>query len=65
MDCRAGAPLAIPKSKRATAAVALQKNDVHREKMIVQINGGGTCAKDIRDVLGTVENQTAVTTMGS
>jgi hypothetical protein len=31
---------------------------VHREKIIVQIKGG-TGAKDIRDLLGTVENQKA------
>src|SRR5437588_4527949 len=38
----------------------LQRNDVHREKIIVQIKGGGTGAKDIRDLLGTVENQKAI-----
>ena len=38
----------------------LQRSDVHREKIIVQVKGGGTGAKDIRDLLGTVENQKAI-----
>jgi site-specific DNA-methyltransferase (adenine-specific) len=32
----------------------------HREKIIVQVKGGGTGAKDIRDLIGTVENQKGV-----
>jgi Restriction endonuclease len=46
--------------KKATGAVALQKNAVHREKIIVQVKGGGTGSKDIRDLIGTVENQKAI-----
>jgi len=38
----------------------LQRHDPYREKIIVQIKGGGTGAKDIRDLLGTVENQKAI-----
>ncbi len=38
----------------------MRKNDVHREKIIAQVEGGGTGAKDIRDLIGTVENQKAV-----
>ena len=54
---------ALPPStlkKKATGAVALRKNAVHREKIIVQVKGGGTGAKDIRDLIGTVENQKAI-----
>lgn len=46
--------------RRQPGTVALQKNDVRREKIIVQVKGGGTGAKDIRDLLGTVENQKAI-----
>ena len=38
----------------------LKTEPVHREKIIVQVKGGGTGAKDIRDLIGTVENQKAV-----
>ena len=38
----------------------MQRHDPYREKIIVQIKGGGTGAKDIRDLLGTVENQKAI-----
>jgi hypothetical protein len=31
----------------------------YREKIIVQVKGGGTDSKDIRDLIGTVENQKA------
>ena len=37
-----------------------QAAKAYREKIIVQIKGGGTGAKDIRDLLGTVENQKAI-----
>src|SRR5712691_5739382 len=37
------------------AGPSIKASDVHREKIIVQIKGGGTGAKDIRDLLGTVE----------
>lgn len=46
--------------RRQPGTVALQKNDARREKIIVQVKGGGTGAKDIRDLLGTVENQKAI-----
>jgi hypothetical protein len=39
---------------------SLKAEPVHREKIIVQVKGGGTGAKDIRDLIGTVENQKAV-----
>lgn len=42
------------------AKFALKTAAVHRKKIIVQVKGGGTGAKDIRDLLGTVENQKAV-----
>ena len=45
--------------KKATRARP-QPKSVHREKIIVQIKGGGTGAKDIRDLIGTVENQKAI-----
>ena len=32
----------------------------YREKIIVQVKGGGTGAKDIRDLIGTVEDQKAI-----
>lgn len=35
-------------------------SQTHREKIIVQVKGGGTGAKDIRDLSGTVENQKAI-----
>ena len=38
----------------------LKTEPVHREKIIVQVKAGGTGAKDIRDLIGTVENQKAV-----
>ncbi len=38
----------------------LKSESAHREKIIVQIKGGGTGAKDIRDLIGTVENQKAI-----
>lgn len=38
----------------------MKSESVHREKIIVQVKGGGTGAKDIRDLLGTVENQKAI-----
>ncbi len=38
----------------------LQRHEVHREKIIVQVKGGGTGSKDIRDLIGTVGNQKAV-----
>ena len=38
----------------------LKTESVHREKIIVQVKGGGTGAKDVRDLIGTVENQKAV-----
>ncbi|HEX7515656.1 MAG TPA: DNA methyltransferase [Chthoniobacterales bacterium] len=48
-------------SKSARSEIApYQVSDVHREKIIVQIKGGGTGAKDIRDLIGTAENQKAV-----
>jgi len=53
------APLGRPKKARP-AVEPYQKENVHREKIIVQIKGGGTGAKDIRDLIGTVENQKAV-----
>jgi site-specific DNA-methyltransferase (adenine-specific) len=49
-----------PKKARLSGASPYQVSDVHREKIIVQIKGGGTGAKDIRDLLGTVENQKAI-----
>jgi hypothetical protein len=44
----------------AMMAPRLVASDVHREKIIVQVKGGGTGAKDIRDLIGTVENQKAI-----
>ena len=38
----------------------MKTESVHREKIIVQVKGGGTGAKDVRDLIGTVENQKAV-----
>ncbi len=49
-----------PKKARLSGASPYQVSDVHREKIIVQIKSGGTGAKDIRDLLGTVENQKAI-----
>ena len=46
--------------ERQPAMVALQTNDVHREKMIVQVKGGGIGAKETHDLIGTVENQKAI-----
>jgi site-specific DNA-methyltransferase (adenine-specific) len=40
-------------------APAMKNEPVHREKIIVQVKGGGTDSKDIRDLIGTVENQKA------
>lgn len=45
---------------RVREAPSLKTEPVHREKIIVQVKGGGSGAKDIRDLLGTVENQKAV-----
>ena len=45
----------------ATAKKSVLKSEsVHREKIIVQVKGGGTGSKDIRDLIGTVGNQKAV-----
>jgi DNA modification methylase len=45
---------------RVNEQPSLKTEPVHREKIIVQVKGGGTGAKDIRDLIGTVENQKAV-----
>src|SRR5437763_10842381 len=37
----------------------LKRDDAYREKMIVQVKGGGTDSKDIRDAIGTIETQKA------
>ena len=49
----------IDESKTAKKG-SLKSDTVHREKIIVQVKGGGTGAKDIRDLIGTVENQKAI-----
>ena len=45
---------------RRVRSSELKRESVHREKSIVQVKGGGTGAKDIRDLIGTVENQRAI-----
>ena len=45
---------------KSTAKAGTKAEPAHREKIIVQVKGGATGAKDVRDLLGTIENQKAV-----
>ena len=47
-------------ASRVRSPDKLLRSDTYREKIIVQVKGGGTGAKDIRDLIGTVESQKAI-----
>ncbi len=49
-----------PKKSTGLTAPGYNVSKAYREKIIVQVKGGGTGAKDVRDLLGTVENQKAI-----